>query len=245
MTKPVPGASRPARPHHRLTDEGLRVREVLSYARRGARLTERQRRAWETHSSRLVVPEDVADRPDFRLHDVFDRGAPLVLEVGSGIGEATTAYAAAHPAVDVVALEVWRPGMAELLHRVAEAGLDNVRVLGLDAVWVLDHLVLDGSVSELWTFFPDPWPKTKHHKRRLVSPSFARRVAEVLAPGGTWRLATDWPDYATWMVDVLDGEPGLSGGPVERWPERPVTKFERRGLADERPVVDLAYTARR
>ena len=134
----------------------------------------------------------------------------------------------------MLAFEVWRPGVADSLWRVAEAGADNVRFCGVDAVWSLEHLLGPGSISELWTFFPDPWHKTKHHKRRLVTPPHAALVAARLRPGAHWRLATDWADYAEQMVEVLDAEPSLSGGRVERWADRPVTRFERKGL-DKRP----------
>ncbi len=111
----------------------------------------------------------------------------------------------------------------------------------VDAVWSLEHLVPEGGLTELWTFFPDPWHKTRHHKRRIVTPEFARLVADRLVPGGTWRLATDWGDYAERMVEVLDAEPALEGGVVERWADRPVTRFERKGVAAGRAITDLAY----
>ena len=98
-----------------------------------------------------------------------------------------------------------------------------------------------GGIAELWTFFPDPWPKTRHRKRRLVDPAFARLAVSRLAPGATWRLATDWPDYAQQMREVLDAEPGLEGGPVPRWEERPVTRFERKGIEAGRSIADFAY----
>jgi tRNA (guanine-N7-)-methyltransferase len=158
------------------------------------------------------------------------------------VGEATGVLAAARPAYDVLALEVWRPGVAASLAEVAAAGAANVRFCSVDAVWAVEHLVAPGSVAELWTFFPDPWPKTRHHKRRLVNASFAALVASRLAPGGTWRLATDWADYADQMQAVLDAEPALTGGVTERWAERPVTKFERKGLEAGRTIVDLIYT---
>jgi tRNA (guanine-N7-)-methyltransferase len=116
-----------------------------------------------------------------------------------------------------------------------------VRFCSVDAVWVLEHLVAPGQLAELWTFFPDPWPKTRHRKRRLVDAEFAALVADRLAPGGTWRLATDWADYAEQMLEVLAAEPRLEGGVVPRWAERPVTKFERKGLAQGRTITDLAY----
>ena len=219
------------------------MREVLSYARRGSRFTPSQQEAWEAHHHRWVIPDEAVDDPGFSLAAWFGREAPVVVEIGSGVGEATAALAARRPDANVLALEVWRPGVAHTLGLLADAGVENVRLLSVDAVWALEHLVSPGSVEELWTFFPDPWPKKRHHKRRLVSPGFARLVAGRLRPGGLWRLATDWADYAEQMQAVLDVEPGLSGGRTERWAERPVTKFERKGLALGRTIVDLTYRA--
>lgn len=232
---------RPARPHHRVTEEGHRVREVLTYARRGSRFSAGQAAAWEAHAQEWVIPDEAVDRPAFSWREVFGREAPLIVEIGSGVGEATAALAATRPAYDVLAFEVWRPGVAETLGRLAAAGVDNVRLCSVDAVWSMEHLVEPDSLAELWTFFPDPWHKKKHHKRRLVTPRFARLAASRLRPGGVWRLATDWSDYAQQMVDVLDAEPGLEGGIVERWDERPVTKFERKGRNADRTITDLAY----
>jgi tRNA (guanine-N7-)-methyltransferase len=231
----------PTRPHLKLTDDGRRLREVLSYSRRGSRFTPSQQEAWDAHHEAWVIPDEAVDRPGFAWADWFGREAPLVVEIGPGVGEATGVLAAGRPECNVVAFEVWRPGVAAGLAEVAAAGADNVRFCSVDAAWSVEHLVAPSSVSELWTFFPDPWPKHKHHKRRLVTPDFARLVASRLEPGGTWRLATDWADYAVQMRTVLDAEPGLEGGKVERWAERPVTKFERKGLAVGRDIVDLAY----
>ncbi len=207
---------RPARPHERLTEDGRRVREVLSYSRRGSRFTPRQAEAWTAHHREWVVLDEAVDAPDFTWSTWFGREAPLIVEIGSGIGEATAALAATRPAYDVLAFEVWRPGVADALARVVESGATNVRFCTVDAVWSVEHLLRPGLVAELWTFFPDPWHKTRHHKRRLVSPDFARVAAARLAPGGTWRLATDWADYAEQMVEVLDATPGLTGGVVPR-----------------------------
>ena len=191
-----------------------------------------------------MIPDEAVDRPGFDLATWFGRHAPLVVEIGSGVGEATAALAAARPDHDVLALEVWRPGVADSLWRVAEAGATNVRFCSVDAVWSLTHLVEPDCLAGLWTFFPDPWPKTRHHKRRLVSAPNAALLASRLAPGATWRLATDWGQYAEQMVEVLDAEPLLEGGPVPRWDERPVTRFERKGLDAGREIVDLAYVRR-
>ena len=239
----MPDQVPPARPHLRFTEDGRRIREVLSYARRGSRFTPTQEEAWEAHHPSWVIPETAVDDPRFCLDDWFGRRAPVVVEIGSGVGEATAALAVRRPEVDVLALEVWRPGVAHTLGLLAEAGAENVRLLGVDAVWALEHLFAPGTVEEVWTFFPDPWPKKRHHKRRLVSAGFARLVASRLRAGGLWRLATDWPDYARQMRAVLDEEPGLTGGVVERWAERPLTRFERKGMAAGRPIVDLGYRA--
>lgn len=231
----------PARPHLKLTDDGRRVREVLSYSRRGQRFTPRQAEAWEAHHDGLVVPDEAVDDPDFSWAAWFGRQAPMILEIGSGVGEATAVLAAARPAYDVLALEVWRPGVADTLWRLAETGATNVRLCGVDAVWTTEHRVAPGALEEVWTFFPDPWHKKKHRKRRLVDADFAALVASRLRPGGAWRLATDWGDYAEQMEAVLGAEPALEGGVVERWGERPVTKFERKGVEAGRAITDLVY----
>jgi tRNA (guanine-N7-)-methyltransferase len=233
---------RPARPHHRLTDDGRRVREVLSYSRRGNRFTPHQAAAWAAHHERWAIPDAAVDLPGFSLVDWFGREAPLIVEIGSGVGEATAQLAAARPDCDVLAFEVWRPGVADTMWRLAEAGADNVRLIDVDAVWSFEHLLAPATVTELWTFFPDPWPKQRHHKRRLVTSAFARIAASRLAPGATWRLATDWGAYAEQMRAVLDAEPALEGGPVPRWDQRPMTRFERKGLEAGRAITDLAYT---
>ncbi|MCR6032349.1 tRNA (guanosine(46)-N7)-methyltransferase TrmB [Nocardioides sp. zg-579] len=237
MDRPVT----PARPHHKLTEDGRRMREVLSYSRRGSRFTPRQAEAWAAHQERWVIPDEAVDQPDFSLEQWFGRRAPLIVEIGSGVGEATAPLAAARPAYDVLAFEVWRPGVADTLWKLAEAGAENVRLCGVDAVWSMEHLLGEGEVEELWTFFPDPWRKARHHKRRLVSPAFARLAASRLRPGAVWRLATDWADYAEQMLEVLDAEPALEGGVVERWAERPVTRFERKGVEAGRTITDLCY----
>lgn len=231
---------RPARPHQSVTADGRRLREVLSYSRRGSRFTPKQAQAWEAHHEAWVIPEEALDA-DTTISEWFGREAPLVIEIGSGVGEATAALAAARPEANVLALEVWTPGVAESLGRVAEVGAENVRFCSIDAVWFLENVVGEGELAGLWTFFPDPWHKKKHHKRRLVAPDFAALVASRLAVGGEWRLATDWAEYAEQMQEVLDGEPLLAGGTVERWDERPVTKFERKGLAVGRSITDFRY----
>src|SRR5215208_1540456 len=238
---PYPATS-PGRPHHRFTEDGRRMREVLSYSRRGSRFTPRQQESWDAHHEAWVIPDDAVDEPGFRLSAWFGREAPLIVEIGSGVGQATGVLAAARTAYDVLALEVWRPGVASSLAEVAAAGASNVRFCSVDAGWALENLVGAAGLAELWTFFPDPWPKARHRKRRLVGSRFAALAATRLAPDACWRLATDWEDYAEQMVTVLDAEPALTGGIVPRWEERPVTKFEHKGIEAGRAITDLCYT---
>lgn len=224
----------PARPHGE-------VRVIRSYRRRGTRLTDAQRRAWENGAERYVLPPDVQTRDGFRLTDAFDRVAPVVIEIGFGVGEALVALARDRPDWNVVGIEVWQPGHAACLAALAEHEPSNVRLSTLDAAWCLEHIVEPSTIDELWTFFPDPWPKARHHKRRLVGPRFASLVASRLAPGGIWRLATDWPDYAEQMQAVLDAEPLLTGGVTERYDGRPKTRFELKGTSAGRAITDLEY----
>ena len=226
-------------------------RDVVSYVRRSARMNESQQRAWDAHHDAWVVELAAGERatsvsPEARIDwtAVFGRDAPLKVEIGSGAGHAVTALAEAMPEANLVAFEVFTPAVASTLGRLARHGVDNVRVVVADGAQALSSVFDDGSVSELWTFFPDPWHKARHHKRRLVRPEFARLVASRLAPGGVWRLATDWDDYAEAMREVLDAEPGLVNahdGWAPRFALRPVTKYEQRGLDAGRTIRDLEY----
>lgn len=232
---------RPARPHTKLTDDGRLVREVLTYARRGSRFTPKQQQAWDAYAERYVIPDEAVDKPGFTLAGQFPTDQRLIIEIGCGIGEATAPLAATRRSYNIVGFEVWHPGVAETVGRLGDAGVENVRMSSVDAVWSMEHLVAPAQLCELWTFFPDPWHKKRHHKRRLVNPDFSALVASRLMQGGGWRLATDWADYADQMVEVLDAEPDLVGGRVERWSDRPLTRFERRGLAEGREPIELLY----
>ena len=232
----------PARPHLRFTDDGRRVREVLSYSRRGNRLHPVGSRRPGTRTTRSwVIPDDAVDDARLLAADWFGREAPLIVEIGSGIGEATAALAAQRPESDVLAFEVWRPGVAQTLGLLDEAGADNVRLLSVDAVWSLEHLFAPGRCRGAVDVLPRPVAEdsgtTSAGWSRRRSPRWPRRR---LRPGGLWRLATDWQEYAEQMRAVLDAEP-LSGGVVDRWADRPLTRFERKGRAVDRQIVDLRY----
>ena len=228
-------------------------REVVSYLRRGSRLNPSQERAWARLRDRYVVDvphgqreTEVADGASVDWTTVFGRTAPLLVEIGTGSGEALAALAAAHPEANVVGFEVFQPGVASTLSRLRRAEVANARIVLADGAQGLARLFEPACVAEVWTFFPDPWHKTRHRKRRLVSADFARLVASRLVPGGRWRLATDWADYAEWMRAICDAEPGLANehdGWAPRWDERPVTKFEQRGIDAGRRIYDLSYRA--
>lgn len=229
-----------ARPDERFTEDGKRVREIVSYARRGSRFTEKQQRAWDAGAADWVIPDEEA-LGGLDLERCFGRSAPLIVEIGSGVGEATAALAAARPDMNVLAFEVWRPGVAETLGRAADLHATNLRLVSIDAAWAFRNVIAEGSIAELWTFYPDPWHKKKHHKRRLITDEFAALASSRLEPGALWRLATDWADYADQIESVLSACPSLDGGSIERWADRPSTRFERRGLAAGRELHDFAY----
>ena len=220
----------------------------VSFVRRSGRMSEAQERAWTELAPAYVVeaPRDVAStsiRPGSAIDPiaVWGREAPLIVEIGSGQGHAIVHAASSRPGDDFLAIEVFKAGLARTMLDADSAGARNLRLVEANAPEVLQHLLPEASVDELWVFFPDPWHKKKHHKRRLITPEFARLAASRLAPGAEWRLATDWADYAAQMREVLDAEPTLEGGPVERWAERPVTRFERKGLDVGRDIVDFCY----
>jgi tRNA (guanine-N7-)-methyltransferase len=207
---------------------------VRTYKRRAGRVTVTQRAALDAWWSTYGLPVDgrPLDQPA-----VFRRVAPLVLEIGFGMGEATAALAAAETDHDVLAVDVHTPGQGQLLALLDASGLTNVRVMDGDANVVLREMLTTASLSAVRVFFPDPWPKARHVKRRLVDLAFAGLVADRLVDGGLLHVATDVPAYAEQVRDVLARAPGLE--PVDA-PPRPTTRFERRAVAADRPSVDLA-----
>jgi tRNA (guanine-N7-)-methyltransferase len=212
-------------------------RRVRSFVRRPGRLTPGQQRALDKLLPRYGIGPDCAD-----LRTVFERQAPLVVEIGFGNGQALAWMAANEPDKNFVGIEVHEPGVGRLLRSVEEAGLDNVRVCMRDAVEVLREQGLPASLGEVRIYFPDPWPKKRHHKRRLIQPPFLELLATRLVPGGRLHLATDWAPYAEWMVEALSAVPAftLEGNPfVERPAWRPRTHFEQRGQRKGHEIFDI------
>ena len=175
---------------------------------------------------------------------LFGRHAPVVLEIGFGMGETTAAIAQAHPENDYLAIEVHSPGVGSLLKLIAQHALKNVRIVQHDAVAVVEHMIAPGTLAGVHIFFPDPWPKKRHHKRRLIQPPFVHLIATSLLFGGYLHLATDWEEYAQQMLDVLNHEPLLVNTAADyasRPEHRPLTKFEQRGRRLGHAVWDLLY----
>jgi tRNA (guanine-N7-)-methyltransferase len=218
-------------------------RAVRSFVVRAGRMTVAQQRAWVELWPRFGL--ESTDAP-LDLASVFGREAPRTLEIGFGNGESLVALATAHPERDFLGIEVHRPGVGHLLLRIEELGLGNLRVISRDAVEVLQHCMPDASLDEVLLYFPDPWPKKRHHKRRIVQPDFVALLASRLRPGGMFRMATDWQPYAEHMLAVAGDCVALRndsprGDYVPRPDSRPVTRFERRGQRLGHGVWDLAF----
>lgn len=218
------------------------LRRIRSFVRREGRLTPGQARALELWLPTFGLPED--DTPlDFAA--IFGRVSPTLLEIGFGNGDALLEMAQRHPQWNFIGIEVHRPGVGHLLKQAGELGLQNLRVSSRDAVEVLEKQVPDASLNRVMLYFADPWPKKRHHKRRIVQPAFVQLVARKLEPGGEFHLATDWENYAQHMREVLDPAPGFSnttpGGFAPRPEDRPLTKFEKRGQRLGHGVWDLVY----
>jgi tRNA (guanine-N7-)-methyltransferase len=242
---------------------------MVSFVRRDNRLRPRLQRTWDTHHGAWVldvprVEASMSVAPGYLLDPLrdFGRVAPLVVEIGSGTGDAVIQGALASPGTNFLAVEVYRPGLAVTVAKIVRHGLTNVRLVHADAMQVLEHMLGPGSAAEIWVFFADPWHKNRHHKRRLVTPEFAELTASRLAPGGTLRLATDWVDYARQMRDVLtacgsltnpyaglvppqpEGAARVGPGVPEtgfapRFAGRGMTRFEQKALASGSAIYDL------
>lgn len=223
-----------------MTDQPLR--RIRSFVRREGRLTRGQQRALEELWPRFGLG---TDQPiDFTR--CFGRAAPVTLEIGFGNGASLAEMAANAPECDFLGIEVHRPGVGHLLQEVERRGLSNVRVMCADAVEVLERQIADASLDRVLLFFPDPWHKKRHHKRRILQPAFIELLARRLRPGGRFHMATDWEDYARHMLAEMDQAPGFhnTAGPgryAGKPDYRPETKFERRGLRLGHGVRDLVY----
>jgi tRNA (guanine-N7-)-methyltransferase len=202
-------------------------RPIRSFVLRQGRTTPAQQRALETLLPKYGIP----------FPEPIRGNRPLVLEIGSGMGETTLEIAKTHPETDFVAVEVHGPGVGSLLNRIHREQIQNLRVVRHDAVEVLERMVADGSLAAVHHFFPDPWPKKRHHKRRLVQAPFVALLGKKLAPGGIVHAATDWPDYAAWIEEAFSGWKKASRG----FAERPTTKFEARGQRLGHPIKDLYF----
>ena len=269
-----PDATAPSRDDDAGTDrEQGTHREVVSFVRRGERLTQGRQNAWDRLSPTYVIDPPRGERDTLPaagtrldLAEVFGRRAEVVVEVGSGTGENIVAAALAHPERDHLGVEVYLPGLAQTLSRVERSGSPaNLRMLPLDAQRALPAMLDEGAIDQLWVYFADPWPKQRHHKRRLINPPFLDAVLPLLADGATFRLATDWAQYAHHMRSQLDARPELallhpdgprpegrssdaippnmpSTGWAPRFEGRVKTGFESKGRAAGRLIWDLAYT---
>ena len=217
---------------------------IRSFVIRETRISEAQRRAWTELMPRYEIPF----RPgEVCVHDYCRADTELVVEIGFGMGEATAAIARQFPQTDFVAIDVHRPGIGSLLLRLEREGLDNVRVIRGDAVDVLSGMVRQESLAGVHLFFPDPWPKKRHHKRRFLNPAGAELLGRVLRPGGYCYAVTDWEDYALQMRAVIAAEPGLEVGEagvhrLRAW--RPETAFERKGRAAGRAIEEIIAVKR-
>lgn len=232
MTAPEPGSA---------VD---RLRRIRSFVRREGRLTSGQSCALERLWPRFGID---ADAGPVAAHALFGRRAPVTLEIGFGNGESLALQAEASPERDFIGIEVHRPGVGHLLGEIERRSLTNLRIYCADAVEVLESNIQPGSLDGVQIFFPDPWHKKRHHKRRLIQPAFVRLLASRMRPGGLLHLATDWEDYAEHMAAVLRGavewfEPETPCAPGNE--ARPETRFERRGKRLGHAVRDLCYRRR-
>lgn len=264
-------------------DSASHNRGVVSFVRRSQKLTPKLQKAWDSYADHylLAIPQGeqpLSVDPDFEFDFEYVRSQwgndnPLVIEVGTGQGENIAAAALQNPDMNYCALEVYEPGVAHTLHRAGKYAIENLRIAQVNAAELFETSLEAGLVSEVWTYFPDPWPKKKHHKRRLVQAEFAQAVARALVSGGVWRIATDIDDYALHVHEVMDGSSvfenvgtvsvslptehvgkGNAGDAAEmphadfveseRFEGRVVTSFERKGLEKGHTVHDFTYRKR-
>ncbi|AOZ73500.1 tRNA (guanosine(46)-N7)-methyltransferase TrmB [Boudabousia tangfeifanii] len=248
---------------HESLPDGRFLARTKSFVRRGTRMPKSLQNTWDQYANDFLIEVgrttgkmSVDPSQDLELPTQYPSEQPLIVEIGCGGGDQLIAAAQRWPDHNFLGLEVWRPGLAKTVSKAVAAGVENVKLIEADATAVLSHLLPEAYVSEVWTFFPDPWRKARHHKRRLVQVEFAGKIAHVLKDGGIWRLATDWDDYAWHMRDVVEAaedfaNPYLGQNPDQNDPEperggyaprfsgRVITRFEQRGLDAGRQVHDL------
>jgi tRNA (guanine-N7-)-methyltransferase len=216
-------------------------RPIRSFVLRQGRMSNAQTRALETLLPRWGIPYQ---NTLLDLDAAFGRVAPKILEIGFGMGDSTAAIAAAHPQNDYLGIEVHGPGVGSLLNQIEALGLTNLRVIQHDAVEVLKHMIAPATLDGVHIFFPDPWHKKKHHKRRLIQPELVALLCEKLKPGGYLHAATDWQEYAEHILAVLSAETRLANTAVDYAPKpdyRPLTKFEQRGIKLGHGVWDIVF----
>ncbi|MBK4733649.1 tRNA (guanosine(46)-N7)-methyltransferase TrmB [Noviherbaspirillum pedocola] len=219
-------------------------RRIRSFVTRAGRLSTAQARALETLGPRYCLPYR-KETLDFAA--TFGRAAPTILEIGFGMGGTTATIAAGMPEQNFIGVEVHTPGVGSLLKLIGEQGLENLRIIQHDAVEVLENMIAPASLAGVHIFFPDPWHKARHNKRRLIQPPFIAHLITRIAPGGYLHCATDWEEYAQQMLEVLGAEPALENsadGYAPRPSYRPVTKFENRGVKLGHGVWDLVFRRR-
>lgn len=210
---------------------------VRTFKPRRSRVTARQARALAESDGLLLALDELPEH----LRGLWGPGMPVVLEIGFGTGEATAQAALADPATGFLAVDIHTPGVGELLQRLRDSQVGNVRVLEADALVVLERGIAPGFLAGVRTLFPDPWPKARHHKRRVVQPAVLDLVRDRLVPGGTWHLATDWPPYAEAIMECFAADRHWTGGPVSRPAWRVTTRYEQRAQREGRTSVDLTY----
>ena len=216
-------------------------RPIKSFVLRQGRISNAQQRSYDALLPRYGIPYSEAP---LNLDEAFGRSAPKILEIGFGMGEATAHIAAQHPQNDYLCVEVHTPGVGSLLKQVDELGLSNIRIIQHDAVEVLRHMLAPASLDGVHIFFPDPWHKKRHNKRRLIQPELVALLCERLKPGGYVHMATDWQDYAEQVLAVFSAEPKLVNTAPDYAPRpeyRPATKFEQRGLRLGHGVWDIVF----
>jgi tRNA (guanine-N7-)-methyltransferase len=218
-----------------------RFRKIKSFVLRGGRLTDAQRRSYETLSKKFIIPYE---EKALEFAEIFGNGNPVIAEIGFGMGGATALIAGENPDKNYFGLEIHKPGIGRLLWEIEKRSLSNVRIIEHDATEVFEKMIPENSLDGVHVFFPDPWPKKRHHKRRLIQRPFTDCIASRLRPGGCVYMVSDWSDYANWALSVLTDTEGLVNeyngfSPPQSW--RPLTSFEKKGLDKKHEIKELFF----